>query len=70
MDGPKDCPTKWSKSDTERQISYDTTYTYNLKKNSTNELIYKNKNRVTDGENKLMVTREERGGRDKLGGWD
>ena len=44
---------------------------YNLKKkNSTNELIYKNKNRVTDGENKLMVTREDRGGRDKLGDWD
>ena len=32
MDGPKDCQTKWSKSDTERQISYDTAYMYNLKK--------------------------------------
>ena len=26
--------------------------------------------RVTDVENKLMVTKGERGGRDKLGGWD
>ena len=26
-------------------------------------------NRVIDVENKLMVTKGERGGRDKLGGW-
>ena len=30
-----------SKSDTERQISYDITYMWNLKKKGTNELIYK-----------------------------
>ena len=29
------------KSDRERQISYDTAYMWNLKKNDTNELIYK-----------------------------
>ena len=29
-----------------------------------------NRNRVTDVENKPMVTREERRGRDKLGDWD
>ena len=31
MDGPGDCHTEWSKSDTERQI-YDTAYMWNLKK--------------------------------------
>ena len=30
MDGPRDY-TKWSKLDRERQISYDITYTWNLK---------------------------------------
>ena len=40
MDGPRDYPTKWSKSDRERQISYDITYMWNLK-NDANELIYK-----------------------------
>ena len=34
---------------------------WNLK-NGTNELIYKKKNRVTDVENKLMVTKGERWG--------
>ena len=32
MDGPRDCHTKWSKSDTERRISYDIAYMWNLKK--------------------------------------
>ena len=42
MDGPRDCHTDWSKSDTERQISYDTVYMWNLKKKKgTNDLIYK-----------------------------
>ena len=40
MDGPRDYHTKWSKSERERQISYDTTYMWNLKYD-TNELIYK-----------------------------
>ena len=39
MDGPRGYHIKWSKS--ERQISYDITYMWNLKKNDTNELIYK-----------------------------
>ena len=57
------------KSDRERQISYDITSMWNLKK------WYKwtylqNRNRLTDMENKLMVTKGERGGRDKLGVWD
>ena len=40
MDGPRDYHTEWSKSDRERQISYDTMYMWNLKK-STNEPFYK-----------------------------
>ena len=40
MDGPRDCYTEWSKSDRERQISYDIAYMWNLK-NGTNELNYK-----------------------------
>ena len=39
-----------------KKISYDTTYMWNLKK------MIQNRNRPTDIENKLMVTKEERGG--------
>ena len=40
--------TKWSKSDRERQISYDIAYMWNIKvKNGTDELIYK---RETDSQ--------------------
>ena len=31
----------------------------NLKRNDTNELIYKIRNRLTDLENEFMITREE-----------
>ena len=41
MNGPRDDHTEWSKSDRERQISYDIAYLWNLKKKSTNELTYK-----------------------------
>ena len=62
MDGPRDYHIKWSKSDRERQISYDITYMWNLK-NETNELIYWYKTEVDPNiENKLMVTKGERGG--------
>ena len=40
MDGLRGYHTKWSKSDRERQISYDIAYMWNLKYD-TNELIYK-----------------------------
>ena len=58
MDGPRDYQTKWTKSNGERQISYDITYIENLKKSVTNELIYKTEtdsqtlktNLVTEGE--------------------
>ena len=32
MDEPRDCYTEWSKSSGERQISYDITYMWNIKK--------------------------------------
>ena len=38
MDGPRGCHTEWSKSDREREIVYDIPYTWNLKRNDTNEL--------------------------------
>ena len=38
-DVTRDYHTKWSKSERERQISYDTTYMWNLKYD-TNETIY------------------------------
>ena len=41
MDGPRDCYTELSKSDREREISYDIACMRNLKRNDTNELIYK-----------------------------
>ena len=41
MDGPRNYHTEWSKSDRERQISYDITYTWNLIKNDTSEFLYK-----------------------------
>ena len=47
------------KSERERQISYDITYMWNLKKNYTNE-TFREQNRFTDFENKLMVTKGER----------
>ena len=53
----------------ERQILYDITYMWNLK-NNTNEYI-QIRNRLTDIENKLTVTKGEKEvERNKLGIWD
>ena len=41
MDGPKDCHTERNKSEREGEISDDIPYTWNLKRNDTNELILK-----------------------------
>ena len=41
MDEPRDYHTKWSKSDKERQISYDIAYIWNQKEKGTNKLISK-----------------------------
>ena len=56
MDITRDYRTEWSKSDRERQISYDIAYMWNLKKGYKWTYL-QNRNRVTDVENKLMVTR-------------
>ena len=43
---------------------------WNLKKKWYKQTYLQNRNRITDVENKLMVTKGEGGGRDKLGDWD
>ena len=54
MDRSRDYQTKWRKLNRERKISYDITYTWNLKKKKArSDLIYKT-------EKKLMVTKVER----------
>ena len=57
------------KSDEERQISYDITYRWTLKIMIQMNL-FTEQNRLTDIENKLMVTKGKRQARDKLGVWD
>ena len=58
MDGPRDYQTKKSKSDKERQISYDIAYMWNLKKGY-KWTYFQNRNRLTALENEFMVTRGE-----------
>ena len=60
-----------SKSDRERQISFDITYMLNLKKKVQIDL-FPNRNRFTDVESKLMVAKGEKevGRRVKSGGLD
>ena len=59
MDGARDYHTKWNKS--EKEISYDITYMWNLKKKDTNELIYKTE---IDSKNEFTVARGKDGGKD------
>ena len=65
--GPRDYHTKWSKPDKDKYHMI--SLIYGILKNDTNELIYKTE---TDSqtENKLLVTKEERRGQDKLGVWN
>ena len=62
MDGPRDYHTKWSKSDRERRIPYDITYMWNLKRKRYKWTYLQNRNRPTDIEKKLIVTKGKRGG--------
>ena len=55
MDATRDSHTK---SERERQIPHDVTYMWNLKY-GTDEPIYKSRNRLTDMENRLVVSKEE-----------
>ena len=52
---PRDCHTMWKK-DREKQISYDITYMQNLKQGYKWTYL-QNRNRATDVENKIMVTK-------------
>ena len=56
MDGPRDYNTKSSKSDRERQMPYDITHMWDLKKGYKRTLL-QNRNRVGDIEKKVMVPR-------------
>ena len=68
---------KWSKSERQRQMPQDITYMWNWKYD-TNEPIYeietekkrRNRNRITDKENRLMVAKRQ-GSREGMewGGW-
>ena len=59
MDGLRRCHTMWSKSDRERQILY-IAYMCNLRKGYKWTYL-QNRNRVTDVENKFMVTQGKAG---------
>ena len=41
MEGPRDCHTEWSKSETEEEILYDIPYMWNLKRSDTIDFAYK-----------------------------
>ena len=56
--GPRDCHTEWSKSDRERQMLY---HLYVEAKKWYKWTYLYTRKRVTDAENKLMVTKGERG---------
>ena len=59
IDDSRDCHTEWSKSERERQISYNITYMWNLGK-WYRWTYLQSRNRVTDIENKFKVTKGSR----------
>ena len=58
MDGPRDYYAKWNKPNRERQISYEITYMWIIK---IKRIYLQNTSIPTDIENKLMVTKGQRG---------
>ena len=60
MDGPRDDHTKWSKPDKERQLSW--YHLYVESKKMIQWTYIQNRNRPTDIESKLTVTKREVGG--------
>ena len=70
MDGPRNYHIKWSMSDRERQISYDSTYMESVSHMESKKMKQVNlftKQRLV--ENKSGYQRKDRG-RDKVGVWD
>ena len=61
MDGPRECHTEWSKSEREKQISYNNAYMWNLEKWHRWSYL-QSRNRDTDIENKCMDTKGDGGG--------
>ena len=53
MDGPRDCHSEWSMSDTKRQMLYDINYMWILKKKRYKWTYLQNRIRVTGVEDKL-----------------
>ena len=69
VDRPRDCHTEWSKSEREKQISYNIAYMWNLEKWYSWTYL-QSRNRDTDIENRHMDTRGGERGWDELGDWD
>ena len=72
MDGPRDYHTEWSKCKRERQI-YDITFMWNLVKNDTKELTYKEKQTFRFQKRSYGYHRVNgwgEGSREELGGWE
>ena len=60
MDGPRDYHIRWS-NQTEKDNYHDITYMWNLEKKWYKLTYLQTRNRLTDIENKFMVTKGERG---------
>ena len=56
MDRLRDDHPKWSESEREKQIPYDTTYMWNLK-DDTNELVYKTESTHRHTQNRFVVSK-------------
>ena len=60
MDRPRHYHIKWSKSDRQRPVLYDIAYLLNLGKKKGYKWTYlQNRNRPTDMENKLVLTKRD-----------
>ena len=71
MDGPGDYHTKWSKSDRERQISYDIAYMWNIKKKMIQMNLLTKQKQTHRLRKRIYGYQGGRvGWRDRLGVWD